>query len=588
MTNEYQLQNRAKKNLALQEKRKEIMSLPPEKALDTILSADLPAELIQSFSEQDLYLLVHDIGLNDALPIIALAHSDQWGFMLDVEIWERDRLDLDLTTHWFKVLLLSDMKRMVRWLLEERLEFLELYLFRNIEVIIREENEDPSDFPDGFFTVDDYFYVRIKEKPEPLIVRDGEEPVTQDDLEEVIHALIDQIMAMDYYLYQQIMLESMSVIAAEVEEEDFRFRNVRLSEKGFLPFDEALEVYSPLDPDQIGKHSATRTSLSPSDPDWLPSPLSHVREIKEQNLFSDSLEVIGTRFDLSELDMEFAALCNQIIAAEQKAIRDKAGLAHVVQKAVANISLGLEVLLDQEGTSDSTTRMNLVMAHSLKNLFRVGLGRIIHVKRQAQAMIKDSWFHRQKLPLTFWGEQGLGVIGGLLVEKPVYYDNYASGTLYRDFKTLDDILKTEKVLSDIQGFDQLLTMMAPRMDDFKDLHLTCYSLVMTLWVHAKSGKPVENEGPVAMDDVRRWFGNLWEPGERDPDTSRGEIRETEKKDVLAWLSNRSGFTEQEISSRMGQALETMFREFENEYGTVHVDNLNSKYITHLCIVDTLS
>lgn len=586
MTHDYHLENRVRKNLALRDKRRDMMSLPPEKALEEILSASLPAQLVQSFSEQDLYLLVHDIGLADALPILALAHSDQWGYMLDVEVWTRDQLELDAVTHWFKVLLLSDQKRMVRWLLAERLEFLELYLFRNIEVIIREENEDPSDFPDGFFTVDDYFYIRVKEKPETLVLREGDDPVSQDDLDEVIRTMLNQILEIDYYLYQQVMLEAMTVIAAEVEEEDFRLRNVRLAEKGFLPFDEALEIYSPLDPDQIRQTSPRRTPLLPSDPDWMPAPIIPVQAIRDRNLFSESLDALGGRYDLTDLEMEFASLCNQIIAADQKMIRDKEVLAHIVKKASFTISLGMEVLQEARGPLDTNARRLLLLEHSLKHLFRLGWGRIMGLKRRARHLLRDGWFGGQNRPLTFWGEQGLGVLGGLLVDKPLYYDNYTSGTLYREFKDLDDIRVTEKHLSDIQGYDELMAMVAPRMEAFAGRHLTFSSLLLTLWVHEQSGKSEETEGPVTMDDVRQWFATLWISDERGVEQRRGEIRDAEKQRMLGWLARRSGFTEEEISHRLGQALEDLFSEFENEYGAVHVTDLQSRYLPHLCIAES--
>ena len=93
MTKDYQLENRIRKIKALREKRGEIMGLPAEKALDAILSSAFPVELVQSFSEQDLYFLVHDIGVSDALEILALASSEQWGYLLDAEIWDKDRIN---------------------------------------------------------------------------------------------------------------------------------------------------------------------------------------------------------------------------------------------------------------------------------------------------------------------------------------------------------------------------------------------------------------------------------------------------------------------------------------------------------------
>ena len=234
--------NRQRKEAALLRKRRDILEAPPEKALDMILAADLPATLVQSFSEQDLYFLSHDIGIADALPVLALATSEQWGYMLDVEVWKKDALDMDSVTRWFRALLLADGPRLVRWLMVERLEFFELYLFKNIEVIIREKNQDPSEIPDGFFTVDDWFYVRVKEKPETLPDRSDDDMISQEDLDLVVRELLEKLLAIDHALYQNVMLEAMSVIPAETEEEVFRLRNVRLAEQGFLPFDEALDI----------------------------------------------------------------------------------------------------------------------------------------------------------------------------------------------------------------------------------------------------------------------------------------------------------------------------------------------------------
>lgn len=583
MTQDTQLQNRIRKNLALHEKRKAILSLPPEEALDMILSSGTPGELIQSFPAQDLHFLVHDIGLADAIPVLALAHSEQWGYFIDIETWERDRLNPDAVTHWFKVLLMAAPKRLVRWLVAERLEFLELYLFKNVEVIIREENEDPSDFPDGFFTVDDYFFIRIKEKPEPFYDESGELLASQEDVEDVIREILSQILALDHYLYQNILLEAMSVIPAESEEDDFRLRNVRLAEKGFLPIAEALDVYSPLDPGQIEKASVKKKPLSPLDPFWAPAPMVYFREIRDRNLFSDSLEEIGAHYNLEEVEKEFAALCNQIIAADQVVVRDKEALSHIVKKAGSYLSLAMEILLKREENQGTDSRMAILMNHSLKDLFRVGLGRVMRLKWKASKITRDGWFAARKLPLTFWGEEGLGVLGGLLVKKPVYYDNFANGTLYREFTSLSDVEKTNEILEDIRGYDELLSIMSPRIDHFRNYHVTFSSLLLTLRIHDKSGAGEDTEGPVTMDQVRVWFSELWEPGDRDFESPRVSIRQEEKNQVLSWLSRRTGFTEQEISNRMGRALTSLFSAIENDYGAVKTDDLEARYIPHICI-----
>jgi hypothetical protein len=86
--------------LQLQEKRRKILGLPPEKALARILADSQPAALVHSFPEQDFYLLVNEIGPEDSLPLLSLATHKQWEHMVDLETWQKDRLDLKMVTRW--------------------------------------------------------------------------------------------------------------------------------------------------------------------------------------------------------------------------------------------------------------------------------------------------------------------------------------------------------------------------------------------------------------------------------------------------------------------------------------------------------
>ena len=124
--------NMMNKAIALRETKQDIISGTPEQSLDMVLSHSSPATLIQSFAEEDFYFLIHHIGVEDAVSVLSLAASDQWGYILDLEVWREDRLDVASMTKWLQTLLLADKQRTVRWLLTERLEFTELYLLKNI------------------------------------------------------------------------------------------------------------------------------------------------------------------------------------------------------------------------------------------------------------------------------------------------------------------------------------------------------------------------------------------------------------------------------------------------------------------------
>ena len=339
--NEYNIAVR--RSDALLSQRKEIIALSPEKALDRILEAKHPAALIHSFPEEDFYFLVHDIGLNDSYELLAMASEKQWDYILDVELWEKDRIDTGSVTRWLDILFRAAPDRFIKWAIEKKSDLIEYYLFNNIRVAIREHDQDPSIFGKDFVTIDDIFYIKVLDNPE----YEAQEPETEEEKpgkaqrEEFIIKMLEKIAEHDHEKYQQILFESSSVLRAEMEEEFYRLRNVRLAEKSFLPFHEAAGIYSPLKPEAL----VSREKISKRKDEYaslMPVPLYPYEMLKEDNLFAISLKRIVTGEVLQNLQMEFAALCNQIIAADQKNIKSRDELKEVVRKACGYLSIGLE------------------------------------------------------------------------------------------------------------------------------------------------------------------------------------------------------------------------------------------------------
>lgn len=580
MSENHKLANITRQKLILSEKRNEIIQTTSEKALDLIFSSPTPAALVQSFPEEDLFFLVHSIGLEDSIAILALATSEQWGYMLDVEIWDKDRVNLLETTKWLNLLLQADNKRTVRWLLNERLEFIENYLKNNIDIIIREENQDPSEFPDDFFTFDDYFYVRILKTPDDAVFEGEDAKETGEEREEIVRHFIDTLVEFDIGLFQKVMLESASVISAVVEEEDFRMRNVRLAEKGFLPFDEALNIYSPTSVDNIISAKEKIIVSTPVEEESISVPATYISELNENNYFTTALSLIDDEPALEIMQIEFASLCNQIIAADQEKVKGRQALKGVVTKACGYVSLGLEVLINELG--ENTSVDSLIIKHPLKDIFRLGYGLVMELKWRAERFKDTGWFKDEGLPLSFWGEQWLGILGGLLVKRPVFFDNYETGVLYREFSSLEEIKWTGSAIETIKKFDDLLSMIAPATKAFPDNFLTCYNLLLTLWIQNYNEEKLVQSGPVKIELLREFFEKLWEPGQRDFDNP-GKIKAGIKAEFLKWLSSLSGFTELEISTSLGDGLERMFNEIENEYSCVRASDLDPKYIHLFCV-----
>jgi hypothetical protein len=565
-----------KRSSDLLSQRKEIIALPPEKALDRILEAKHPAALIHSFPEEDFYFLVHDIGLNDSYELLAMASEKQWDYILDVELWEKDRIDTGSVTRWLDILFRAAPDRFIKWAIEKKSDLIEYYLFNNIRVAIREHDQDPSIFGKDFVTIDDIFYIKVLDYPEyeaqePEAETEEEKP-GKAQREEFIIKMLEKIAEYDHGKYQQILFESSSVLQAEMEEEFYRLRNVRLAEKGFLPFHEAVGIYSPLKPEAL----VSRKKISKRKDEYaslMPVPLYPFGMLKEDNLFAMSLKRIVTGEVLQNLQVEFATLCNQIIVADQKNIKSRDELREVVMKACGYLSIGLERLLKAGQKADTGHVAAMIEQYHIAHIFRTGFGITLELKERAKKWVQSAWFAKFGLPLSFWGEEWMGVLGGLLLKKPLYFDNYKTGRIYREFATLSDAAESRRVLEDVMAFDNLMSLMNVEISQVQDSFLNHKKIILTLFARYRLGLP-EEVTPVSFDDFMRFFRSMW-AGTRKPRKTDILIKES----FLSWVSERTGIKSSEITRLFGQTFENLFAEIENEYSRITFKDLDPRYIS---------
>ena len=562
-----------KKIQAIHAKKREVLSLPPKKALETILAAEHPAAIVHAFTEQDFHLLIHDIGIDDAQPLLALANRHQVEYIVDTEIWRGDQIDNFLTIQWLETLYQADPDRTTLWLMTEKLDFLELFLFKNVQVIIREHDEESGALPESYFTYDDTLYINIPDYPHP----DG--PAADDEKlrKQLVRDLLNRMAATDYPRYRNIMFEAIQVIPAETTEEEYRLRNIRMAEKGFLPWDEAVGIYQPITADQL--LSQTPKFSTPEDgPGRLPVPVLSATFMDADTLFGRALKTVTDPELVTQLQAEFATVCNQVVVADRQPIREKLQLEQKVKKACRTISLGLEYLLADTDESDSVHAGALISKYRLAEIFRVGYGLCLDLKWQARKWQPASWADRSGLPLHFWGETWLGVLGGLLLNHPRFYDDYTSGVLYRDFESLADVERTRSVLDAVAAFDNLLSKMQITLKPLDTYgYVGHYNLILTLWarqVLSVSGsiEPLSSD-PLSIDQIRQFFSHLWGQPEKP-----FHVSNEKKEQFLAWVSETAGLPAYDVSETLGPTFETLFKALEEEYANVFPQTLELKYV----------
>jgi len=515
--------------------------------------------------------------------LLSLASDKQWDHIIDLEAWQKDQIDIKSVSHWLGLLLDADPKRFIRWFLEQQLEFIEFYLFKNIEVRVIEHDQDPSDLGDDFFSLDSTYFMRFIDPS----LKDEADQTVDDQSKKFLTKLTRHLADFDHRTFQNVMLEATHVLPAETEETCYHWRRVRLAEKGFLPFDQAVGIYQPIKPRDLVKHRINRITDPKDRPSPQPIPQYPIRLLKEDNHFTHALATMERSPELPDIQAEFANLCNQVIVADHKTVRDRDGLREIVNKACGFISLGIERLVKDQTEVNPRRTAELIAKYPLTQLFRVGFGGVLELKWRAEKWLDQCWFAVAGLRLTFWGEQWLGVLGGLLIKKPLFYDNYQTGVLYREFSSLEDIRMTEDSFNQIKAVDDLLSLMTITLAHPSSYgFLTYKNLVLTLWARhylKLSAKPLQS---IPLKDFKSFFEDLL-PGRPDTGTEKPrQIPQAMKSHFLDWLGTETGLRDFEITERLGRTFENLFADIESELGSVAAKDLDPRYVQLFLLEDT--
>ncbi len=576
MTTDHQLANLRQRELKLSRIRKEILAQDSETALDMILDAPSPAGLVQSFPDEDLYYLLNHIGGADFLPALALATSSQWEYIMDMEVWDGDRMDTPMMTQALGLLYKADPQRLLRWIITEKPGFFEHYLYNNMAVVVREHDELPPEDHTDYVTIDDKFYFRfprVKHRDDPQ----GEAPEeNQDDGEtdeaeasaELIEQMVKKVAEMDLSVFHGLLLETVSILPAEVEEEEFRLKNVRLAEKGFLPRHEAVGIYQPTPVENLRQRPETTGPTEETfDPEHPLPPQCFSQHIKGENRFIKALAHVRPDLKL-QLESELAALVNKVISADQVKIRDKKILEEVLAQTTAYLSLGMEIIANEDGRADTSQEENALTLETyfLEDIFRTGSRAGILLKQTAMTWQGQSFISTLNLPLSFLGEEYLGLLGGLFLERPRAFDNYrTTKEIYAHFSSLEQVEATRRGLDEIMVLDRFLAALDPDIATFTKGVLTYKSLILSLW--ARERMELEASlAPIPMDRFTPFFKALYHAGNQET------LDAFKRRDFLNWaLEILKGMGEMEMEALpqpLDALLNSLLDEVSDEYAPI--------------------
>lgn len=534
---------------------KELFPLSGRDALNRLLDQDNPLRIVQGMTRVDFFWVIKKIGEDDSFPILSLASPEQWQYLLDMELWQRGRIDLEHASSWLGRLHKADPERVARWLFSSDGNLLSHYYFYRVLHVIVKEDEDQT-IPEGFITFDNVYYMQIQDK----------------ENEEVIGRILRFMADEDFNMFQALLMGLAGILPDEVEEEMYRLKGVRLAEDGYLPYEEAISVYSYQKADLLKKDESEYKLFLPSGEEARGLvPLTPFIHTQGDNLMALSIAEITDSIFLDRLRLEFAGLCNQIFSADAVRPDDPGVLAQICRKASGYINVGLERL-----SQDSIELAKQYMENNpLIAIFRAGFGIALELKWEAEQWVEDAWFLDQGLEPDFWGDEWGGYLRGFLQEKPLFFRGLEKGEEYRDFEQISEVEYCRTILHRLMALDRLLAILSSIYpldeDSLKDPLLSFHPILFSLWARGQLGLD-PGFGTLSLEQVGVFLG-LVRGREKEPPFGMPGFRETFVRDFMGHASD----LDPDLTDVLEDTLSQVWQQFSEEYAWVTVSDLDERF-----------
>ncbi|HNU85015.1 MAG: DUF6178 family protein [Pseudomonadota bacterium] len=541
---------------------REFNHLGGREILERILGEPDPRKVVEALPAGDFFWLVKKIGDDDCLPVLELATPDQWQYLLDLEIWDRDEINPAEALAWLRRLFEANRPRTVEWLLDEGSALLYRVFQTGLEVLVREEDNKEFEIPEGFFTHDGVLYLQS---------RDAE-------AEPFLRVLTGAIAAASQAAYQTLISGLASTVPSEMEEGMYRMRTVRLAEYGFLPFEEALSIYSPLSPDQLkrGGRPDTVDVSAAGEPEAL-VPFLPLHEAGNAGALRGALSRITDPLVLDRIRLEFAGLANQVASVQGLSRMELDSLVGMARRAAGYINIALEEMTgkDRDGARE------LLEKNPLEAIFRVGFGFVLRLKRVAENWLKIAWFRKAGFENGFWGDERSLLISGLLLKKPLLYTGLEEGEAYRDFAGGEDLSAAGMALMKLIALDGFMDALTKKTAIDRESagrdDLTCFHLLLTFWARMHLGLEPGFEA-IRPDEARSLFASLRE-GETTPPYRMARFEDVFVEEMLAFAEGLPG----DLRATLREELASIWDEFRSEYEEVPPADTDMKHNPFLLI-----
>lgn len=400
----------------------------PAEQIDSIIRREDAEETLQSMDAPVLYRLIKRAGWDQAYDLLQYVTPEQLQVFIDFDCWQRDRLQTETLQKWLSALVAeADDEQFKTVCRELDPEILPIFFKTHLKVEqTDDENQPPEEWegevevtPDGWYAI--------------------KYPEDDEDAGRLIRMILDRLYYVDRTLAWTLLEAVRWELMANMEEEAYRWRNSRLEEFGFVPREQAVEVYAFRSPVQY------RESIEEKDkgdqarrvepPARLDVPAVVRDEFDDEFFVYRVMRAITDDEDLRRILYQMRTLMNRTIVADGIEPGNLELGREVVRRTLGYLSLGLEFLARGKDEKAAGYLRDL----PTKEIFQTGYSLTAKLQKKVQEM-------RDRPTLTLVDSDDYSLLGAddralvesLLRTRPTYAADANTYDIFKSQEQLDD------------------------------------------------------------------------------------------------------------------------------------------------------
>lgn len=426
-----------------------------------LLAREDADQAIRGLSELELYYAVKALGADEAGPLLALVTREQIRALVDLDVWQKDRLAIEDLLVWLSAFKEVSEARLADAVLALDPETVGTLLRRRLLItrVLRDDDggtlpswaiEPPEELlpvnqsPDRRFlyaarTVDEWDEIDGAERR-----IDEEERKAVLDLVEVLYQVAGPEQA------SAVLRLAETDMSSDLEETAFRFREARLEDLGFPSLARAIEVYTPVAPAELGQ-----LPVQPAPELHLPA--LHAGRVS-QGLLRDALRAIPSAEAVRRIEAELVPLANAMLRADGVEPQDLEGIKGAIDRMRAYLELGIAHGV-APGQMLEVAAERLV-SNPLRVIFGVGYGLTLRLHTMAKRILGEGAFRAGERSFALLVDEDRSLLAALLERRPRLVLGPSAEP--RPFASLSDLQRVEAELNRIQAAGKLSVALSLR------------------------------------------------------------------------------------------------------------------------------